>query len=215
MNTVTAHATGSRSSTDIRGSSRGSAIASPGVPATLADPRTARGSQTSSARTAGTAQNASAPRHDPSSTVMSGTVKAAAAAAPTNSAVEYSPIIRPIRCAKSCLITAGMQTFATAIPAPTSTVPPKSATGKSRRRVPMPTATTTIVSASSRCSPIRRVSVGVRKAKAPKANTGIVVSRPAAAEGMPRSRSIARSTGPTEATPIRRFSAINSSPTPT
>src|SRR5699024_9068285 len=138
-------------------------------------------------------------------TAITGTVSPEASAAPRNSAVEYRPIISPARWEKSLLIAVGSSTLPTAMAAPTSTVPAKSASRLGCSRRPMPAARTIIRIPSTRCMPNLRVSAGARNANAPKAKTGIVVSRLPTAALRPVSPRMSPSTGPTEATPMRRF----------
>src|SRR5699024_9661368 len=93
----------------------------------IADRRAICGIHSRAASTAGIAQTPNAQRQDPPTTDITGTVSPEATAAPRNSAVEYRPIIRPARCEKSLLIAVGSSTLPTAIAAPTSTVPERSA----------------------------------------------------------------------------------------
>lgn len=214
MSAVTARATGSRSRTRTEGSP-----AADGASATsrVREWRTGAcrncGTRTRKASRAGIAHSPRVGRQPPPTRESSGTVTPEARAAPADSAVEYRPIIRPRRCEKSRLITAGMITLAIAIAAPMTTVPAKSPARLGWSRSAIPAASATIVAPSSRCRPSRRLSAGVTKAKAPKATTGMVVRRLTTTSDRPRSALMSDSTGLTEATPMRRFNAAVSRPT--
>ena len=215
MNPVTAMAVGS-----VRIARSGERPWSTGASATALPERrrpgerSSCGSHTRRASPAGSAQIASAERQLPPRTGSSGAVSPEAKAAPTNSDIVYRPIISPARWAKSCLIAAGITTFPTAIAMPTSTVPANRAVMLGSCRSRFPAARTSSTSPSRRCMPSRRVRPGVRNANAPNTNTGIVVSRLTTVADRPSEARISPITGPIAATPMRRFSPIRISPTP-
>lgn len=107
---------------------------------------------------------------------------------------------------------AGMSTLPMAMAAPTITVPASSAWTAGPERTRTPTASSASATLSRRCIPIRRVSAGVQNAKIPNANTGMVVSRLVVAVEMPSEDRICVTRGLTDATAIRRFSAMANSP---
>ncbi len=203
MNSATATADRSRSSRTC------------GAPVAAGDataPRRSCGDQATRASTAGRAQTASAGRQSSSSRVATGTVSPEASAAPSDRLMEYMPMTGPVRCARSVFTTAGTVVLPTAIAAPASTVPAKSARVEWCSRSRTPAARSTSEAPSSRCTPSRPASDGTTNANPPKHSTGIAVSTPAPVEPSPVSAWISDSTGPTEATAGRRLSPMSRRP---
>ncbi len=139
----------------------------------------------------------------------------AARAPPAESDIEYSPVISPVRCAKSRLIRAGSSTLPVAIAAPASTVPTNRAGTASRVRTAIPAHSTTSAMSRARSMPTRRASRGAMGASRPKHSTGSAVSTPAVVAESPTLARISASSGDTATTAGRRFAAISTTPTPT
>ena len=136
-----------------------------------------------------------------------GTVSAAAAAAPPESVIEYSPVIRPDRCAKSRLISDGRTTLQTPMAAPTRADPANSATGAGCSRIRIAATRSTRAPKTVRSIPNRAAHRGATGAASPKTSTGRVVSRPVTELLHPVDALISSTSGATDTTAGRRFAA--------
>lgn len=92
--------------------------------------------------------------------------------------VMVRPVYTPIRWPKWSLMTAGISTLPTAMPAPDSTVPAKSATGQGAARTAAPSARSITAACTAAGLPSRRDRRGASQAKAPRHSTGNVASTP-------------------------------------
>src|SRR5918995_1080837 len=119
--------------------------------------------------------------------------------------------MRPTR-PKRPLTTLGTTTFATAIPAPASSVPAKRAMTDESARTRRPTTSGTRARKRTRSAPSRLTSTGASGASSPKQRIGALVSRPAAAAERSRSSATSSITGGTLATAIRRLRPANTMP---
>jgi hypothetical protein len=110
------------------------------------------------------------------------------------------------------LISAGISTLATAIPAPSTAVPTSSAPTAPATRTSSPAISTPSANWSARSIPIRRA-IGAAHIETPaNASSGRVVRSPAAAEDKPISARMSPTSGPTAVIGGRRFAAISMHP---
>ncbi|SKX84985.1 Uncharacterised protein [Mycobacteroides abscessus subsp. abscessus] len=197
MYTVIAHAIGLAQRPGARG------------PTATVCTRRSCGTHTAIATTANSAHIANDARQFSSSAVSIGTMTAAVTAAPPDRVIEYKPVIRPDRCAKSRLMRAGNTTLHTPIAAPRTADPRNSVATEGMRRNRIPTISNASDAKMVRSIPNRAAIRGAMGAVSPKNSTGRVVSRPAVALENPRSSRITSINGATDTTGGRRLAATN------
>ena len=172
------------------------------------------GAHTTSPRTARAAHAPSDPRHPsaPPAATASGTLAPAASVAPSPIADEYRLVIGPTRSGKSRLTREGSSTLPSAMPTPSTAVPPNSSAVPGTDRTSTPTAISASASPSAPSTPSRRVATGVSAETRPNASSGSVVSSPSAVFERPVASRIAATSGPTAASAGRRFRATSAIP---
>ena len=139
------------------------------------------GIQTITARSASSAHEVMVSRQFWSRASSIGTVTATATAAPPDSVIEYRPVIRPERCAKSRLINAGSRTLPMPMAAPMSADPTNNAAVFGTHRSRMAAISKIKDPKMVRSMPNRAARRGAIGAVIPKNRTGSVVRRPAIA----------------------------------
>jgi hypothetical protein len=109
-------------------------------------------------------------------------------------------------------MTPGSSTFATAMPAPITTVPPSRPIVEGTRRTAVPTQIAAMEASRVDSVPNRRPRRGARGASRPKHSSGSVVSRLPAAADIPVSCLMVSSSGDTATIDGRRLSASTTKP---
>src|SRR5215212_11043700 len=170
------------------------------------------GTHATAATRAGRAHRARAPRQPTPASWATGALRPAASAALMPSAVEYTLVMRPMRSGNSRLTMPGKSTLPTAIAAPRSAVPRKSAASAPAERTRIPAASASRLASSARSTPNTRASRGAIGESTPNVRSGSVVSRPATPLDTLVSARISPIRGATEVSAGRRFAARSTSP---
>src|SRR5205823_7897383 len=142
-----------------------------------------------------------------------GTVAAAASDVPRASAMEYRPVIGPTRSGNQLLITTGIRTLPTAIPARASALAArKPAVPPANGRTATPAAIATIPPQTMAPGPNRLASRGAAIPKTAKHRDGTDVSRPATVPLIPRPSRTSSRSAPRLVMAGRRLSAARTIP---